>query len=664
MSSRPSYKRPRRRSRVAVACLGALLALFPLAAAAQRAPGDTAASASPAKAAASAGARGSIPGDTGVFELREIVVSARRPVSQAAATVRIVDGARMRALGARTLDQALAPVPGVGVRTGGEGVPRVEFRGFRPRQLLVLLDGVPLNSTFDGQPDLSLIPTDHIASIKVIGGTASVLYGEALGGVFEVVTRDADPGFHGESAIETREGDGHVARLDASAGAGPLRAFASGNTSSSAGFLAPAPAGGTSLLRNTDRGWSSAFGSATLSARRARVGLIVNGGAGHYGIPSVQASASDPFASRATYRRVNELHGAGIQLSGAWLPTAALSLRGWSFANGQDEQDAQYDDSTYSGMSNPALKGTYRETARTRLTGGGLQAAWTPSPSTRLSVGLFAERDAWSVDGVIRDVAVTSGGSGSGSGSGGGKGSGAGSGATTYNVRPLVDSRSLVRAGGALEWEITPLPSLAFSLGAARHALVRDSAGRELADALVAGASWRAPGDVRLRASAARRSRFPTIAQLYATDGGNPALTPERATELELGAERALGAAAGARLDLFRADVTGFINRAGPAQPYGNRGLLRFQGVEGALELRPIASLGLDASLAYLRTADRSPGANDQELQYTPRLRALLDARWRPDAATTVAASIARVAHQVYYSRQSPMQSGRLPDYT
>lgn len=129
------------------------------------------------------------------YPLGEVIISALRPVSEAAATVRTVTADDIRAYGARTLDEALALLPGIDIRTGGAGVPRVNVRGFRGRHVVLLLDGIPLNSTFDGQADPSLIPVEQIAAIKLTPGTGSVLYGQGgLGGVINIVTRRGTPG--------------------------------------------------------------------------------------------------------------------------------------------------------------------------------------------------------------------------------------------------------------------------------------------------------------------------------------------------------------------------------------------------------------------------------------------------------------------------------------
>ena len=135
--------------------------------------------------------------DSTAYPLAEIVVSATDPVSEATATVRVVTASEIKALGARTLDEALTMVPGLYVRTGADGVPRVDVRGFRTRQVTLLLNGIPLNSTDDGQFDPSLLPVEEIAEIKMTSGTGSVLYGQGgLGAIINIITRSGHGGRH------------------------------------------------------------------------------------------------------------------------------------------------------------------------------------------------------------------------------------------------------------------------------------------------------------------------------------------------------------------------------------------------------------------------------------------------------------------------------------
>ena len=75
-------------------------------------------------------------------------------------TTRRVTRADIEARNARTLDEALRLLPGVYVRTGGDGTPRIDVRGFRSRHVLLLINGVQVNSTVDGQFDPARISTE------------------------------------------------------------------------------------------------------------------------------------------------------------------------------------------------------------------------------------------------------------------------------------------------------------------------------------------------------------------------------------------------------------------------------------------------------------------------------------------------------------------------
>ena len=56
-------------------------------------------------------------------------------------TTRRIGRAEIEARDARTLDEALRLMPGIYVRTGGDGTPRMDVRGFRSRHVLLLING-------------------------------------------------------------------------------------------------------------------------------------------------------------------------------------------------------------------------------------------------------------------------------------------------------------------------------------------------------------------------------------------------------------------------------------------------------------------------------------------------------------------------------------------
>jgi vitamin B12 transporter len=77
------------------------------------------------------------------------------------------------------------------VQHGGVGKTASFFlRGGNSRQILVLVDGVKVNSPSTGAADLSGLLSDDIERIEIIKGPQSTLYGsEAMAGVIHIITR-------------------------------------------------------------------------------------------------------------------------------------------------------------------------------------------------------------------------------------------------------------------------------------------------------------------------------------------------------------------------------------------------------------------------------------------------------------------------------------------
>src|SRR4030042_4423466 len=175
---------------------------------------------------------------TDIYTLGEIVVSGERQGVEAVGTVREVTAEDIQNKGARTLDEALQLFPGVYIRTGADGVPRVDLRGFRSRHVVLLLDGIPLNSTADGQFDPSLIPTEDIEKIKVSYGDSSLLYGDGgLAGVINIITKKGRKDVvHGMVLGAAGDRSHYLGQFNLSDGYGKGDFFLSGSHSGGGGF--------------------------------------------------------------------------------------------------------------------------------------------------------------------------------------------------------------------------------------------------------------------------------------------------------------------------------------------------------------------------------------------------------------------------------------------
>jgi len=101
-------------------------------------------------------------------------------------------------------------------QSGGPGSQASIFmRGTNSNQLLLLVDGVPLNSALDGAPAIGRITTDSIERIEIVRGNLSSLYGSsAIGGVIQIFTRaGGKPGAQAQAELgerDTRSASGSV----------------------------------------------------------------------------------------------------------------------------------------------------------------------------------------------------------------------------------------------------------------------------------------------------------------------------------------------------------------------------------------------------------------------------------------------------------------------
>lgn len=135
-------------------------------------------------------------------------------VREAADPVRLSaarDAGRARSDGAVSTADAVAALPFVSARGGRAGVA-LSMRGSRPEQVLVLLDGVPLNDPATGSADLSDVPLAAIGSVAAVPGTDASRWGSgAAGGVLALASGSgsllsASSGSYGARAIEGRSG--------------------------------------------------------------------------------------------------------------------------------------------------------------------------------------------------------------------------------------------------------------------------------------------------------------------------------------------------------------------------------------------------------------------------------------------------------------------------
>jgi vitamin B12 transporter len=151
--------------------------------------------------------------------LQPVVVTATRtpqPIDTVLADVRVIDAQAIADAGPMTFTELLQARGGVEISaTGGPGqVSGVFLRGSNANHVVLLIDGVRVNSATAGTNAFENLPLAQIERIEILRGPGSSLYGaDAIGGVIQVFTKQA-----GAERTEASVGAGRWGTRDASAG--------------------------------------------------------------------------------------------------------------------------------------------------------------------------------------------------------------------------------------------------------------------------------------------------------------------------------------------------------------------------------------------------------------------------------------------------------------
>lgn len=128
-------------------------------------------------------------------ELEKTVVSAEKfetNVRETTKNVSVIEKEEIKKSGAKSLIDLFKTIPGVTVSEGYTGNGIIDIRGQGAgvhSNVLVLLNGVSLNTIDLAGPDLSIIDVNNIERIEIIP-SGGVVYGDkAVGGVVNIITK-------------------------------------------------------------------------------------------------------------------------------------------------------------------------------------------------------------------------------------------------------------------------------------------------------------------------------------------------------------------------------------------------------------------------------------------------------------------------------------------
>jgi vitamin B12 transporter len=117
-----------------------------------------------------------------------------RQLSRTAENTTVITAAEIELLNAHTLVDILATIPGIQMenQVGSANAAYTRIQGSNFSHVLVLLDGIPYNNLGDNFSDIGQIPARIIERVEIVKGAASSAWGQALGGVINVITKSPD----------------------------------------------------------------------------------------------------------------------------------------------------------------------------------------------------------------------------------------------------------------------------------------------------------------------------------------------------------------------------------------------------------------------------------------------------------------------------------------
>lgn len=459
--------------------------------------------------------------DSVAYILESVVVYGDRFVP--ASSLVEINLKEIESLNAATVADALRSLPGLIVTSGPKAETESRIRGFAASNVLVLVDGRPINPGYYGKVDLSMLPVDNIARITVVKGPSEVAYGaNAMGGVISIITKN---GSESPSGSVTGEfGDHGYRKISLNHG----------------------------LRKGTFNYWLSAYE--------------------HHSHGYRLSSAFDPtqledggVREHSSYSKVGLEGKLGFETSPRFQSHLSFSYH-WA------EKDIAPTIYTWDGPS-------YREFPEWRRSHFTASSRWGPRPGLDLKVSLYADwyhdrlinyltaqraADAIDYDSRLRNSTI----------------------GAVVDIRKQLRSNQTVSTtihfkrdlmkkqpdigenwisgdtytgSGTLQWDWRPAHATVISLGGGYHYFRPGQSGsRTSFVSPLLSVRHTLPLRLKSHACYARALRYPTIHELYSESSGNIDLRPQFADKYEIGIERWFTAHQGR--GFVRLGVTAFYN--------------------------------------------------------------------------------------------------------
>ncbi|MFC1589964.1 TonB-dependent receptor plug domain-containing protein [Candidatus Omnitrophota bacterium] len=562
------------------------------------------------------------------FDLGEIVVSSYEEPSVKVPSTEEVTSAGIEERSAQSIDESLDFVPGVRLTIGQKREPYVTMRGFNQDKILILLDGIPIASPYFGYVDLDQIPAENVSRIKAVKNAASSLYGaNTMGGVINIVTKKPaeKPLLEASSSLGPRGTlYNTISWAVKSKGIGLMF---SGSRRESDGYdlsekYETRPNQGSGLRDNSFFEKNAA--SIKLSAEHddiAETTAFFNFIDNKKGIPPHGSTRGPRYWRFTQWRRWMAALASKLEII-----TGKVSAKGRVFFDKYDNTLESYDNPSYTVQdTNASWISVYDEYAF-----GASAYLFFRANDAHYFKGAFNfkndvhkeqddELEPWEL----------------------------------YEIRTY---------SFGLEDEIQLVDKLTLSAGASYDILNKVKAygierGSDIGSFnpfILVNLSL--TPDALIYSSVSKRTRFPTMNQLYSETSGNPGLKEQENINYEIGMKHGFWDLADVKVCYFYNNVKNLIDRSSRDAQYLNTSRAVFQGVEAAASAKLCKYLSGKAGYTLVDARDKNPGIygrSDEEIQYVARHKADFELECITDIGFSCSAFGSYSGRRSYYDRNN-----------
>jgi len=552
-----------------------------------------------------------------VYNLGEMVITGDKPGAKDMAITNDITAEQIKATNAKTVAEALQYVPGIVVTTGVKSQPSISMHGFDQSKILFLIDGIPYYETKYGKLDLNKIPAGVVSKIEVIKGAPSVLYGaNAEAGVINIITKQGTKKPWAEANVAFGEHDTHIAEVSHGAQFGPVNYWLSFTRQHTLGWRMSDDYDvhegdyGFKVNKTTtnhtptilEDGGFRDNSDYTTNALWTRIGLAPTEDTQYFAtFHYIDAEHGMPGnVDEVTYKKgFSEGYGTdkddidwGVDLSGKQKLNEIITLSGKLFYHNHEDKYASYTDTTLSEEGDISHYKDY-------IAGGSLFTDldlfdWYSARFAAHYRGDSHKQRSASDDPYEAFFSYT------------------GSVAMENEFRPLEGLTGIL--GVSYDW---------YNVSKAEEedgGSIDDIDTPDNMDEFnpMIGLTYELEDTTKIFGSIARKTRFPTLNQLYKTETGNPDLIAEKSINYSIGVSRNFFDLIDANISCFYSDVKDFITNDSNTDGYNNTGKVVFQGVEIGGTVYPMENLTVSIAYTYTHAKNKSDDAFSDEVTDVP----------------------------------------------